>query len=305
VSRASDRMVVAGFTVGWSAVRRMPEGAAYAMFERLADISWRKRGKGVTRLEHNLDRALGGLAEKELRELSRAGMRSYMRYYCDAFRMPGWSDERLATRFTLENYERLHVALAEGKGAIVSLPHSGNWDHAGAWAAAEFGGVTTVAERLKPEELFEKFVKFRRARNIEVLPHAGGDVPVSAIFSQRLREGKLVAFLGDRDLSDRGIEMNYLGGISKLPTGPAALAVDTGAPLFPGTLWYSKENGMGHIHEPLVVPQEGDRAERIRIVTENLARVFEQGVRDHPEDWHMLSRVYVDEPRGQEGRAPA
>ena len=297
MSAIGDRMVIAGFTLGWSGVRRMPERSAYALFNRLADVATAQGGKGVRRLESNLRRAVGdGMTDAEIKELTRAGMRSYMRYYCDAFRLPGWSQERLMATFDLEHKDRLHEALAAGTGAIVSLPHSGNWDHAGAWAASEFGGVTTVAERLKPEELFEKFLAFRRARNIEVLPHEGGDVPVLATLTDRVRAGKLVALLGDRDLSSRGIPVEYFGATSKLPIGPAAMAVDTGAPLFPGTLWYEKGIAKGRIHEPLPMPETGDRSEKIAILTQGLARVFEQGVREHPQDWHMLARVWIDEP---------
>ena len=234
MSAVTDRLTVAGFGTGWSAVRRMPEGAAYALFERLADASWLRHGSGVRRLEQNLNRVTGGeLSEGELRALSREGMRSYLRYYCDAFRMPGWSDERVRNGFVLENKEFLHDALDSGRGAVVSLPHSGNWDAAGAWAALEFGSVTTVAERLKPEELYEKFLDFRRARGIEVLPHEGGDVPVLATLSQRVRDGKLVAVLGDRDLSSRGVPVEFFGGTTKLPIGPAA----------PGRSWLNSAKG--------------------------------------------------------------
>lgn len=305
MSPVTDRVTVLGFTLGWSAVRRMPEGAAYALFDRLADVSWSRQGKGVRRLQHNLNRALGGdLSEKQQRELSREGMRSYMRYYCDAFRMPGWSDERLRDRFRLEGFERLHQALDAGTGAVVSLPHSGNWDHAGAWAAAEYGGVTTVAERLKPEELFEKFLDFRRARNIDVLPHEGGEQPVLATLTDRVREGRLVAVLADRDLSARGIPIEFFGATTKMPIGPAAIAVDTGAPLFPGTLWYDGAYAMGRIHAPIPVPTEGDREEKIRVLTQSVARVFEQGIRDNPTDWHMLARVWLDEPPSSEMPTP-
>ena len=300
MSEFADRLTVAGFGAGWSAVRRMPEGAAYALFQRLADASWLRHGSGVRRLEQNLDRVTGGqLSEDDLRALSREGMRSYMRYYCDAFRLPGWSDDRVRHGFVLDNKEALHDALNAGHGAVVSLPHSGNWDVAGAWAALEFGGVTTVAERLKPEELYEKFLDFRRARGITVLPHEGGDVPVLATLSECARDGGLVAVLGDRDLSARGVPVEFFGGTTKLPIGPAAIAVDTGAPLFPGTLWYDGSLARGRIHDPLPVPATGTRAEKIQVLTQGLAAVYEQGIRDHPSDWHMLSRVWVDDAAPQ------
>jgi len=304
VSRAADRITVAGFTLGWSAVRRMPEPAAYALFNGIADAAWARRGKGVTRLESNLRRALGpDLSDAELRELSRAGMRSYMRYFCQAFRMPGWGREGVRARCEIVGKEKLQAALDSGVGAVVSLPHSGNWDLAGAYAAIEFGGVTTVAERLKPEELFEKFLAMRTALGVEVLPHEGGDVPVLATLADRVRSGRLVALLGDRDLSDRGVPVEFFGATTKLPVGPAAIALDTGALLFPGTMWFEGERAMAYIHDPIPMPESGTREEKVQSLCQSLAHVFEQGIREHPEDWHMLARVWVDpapEPPGGE-----
>ncbi len=51
----------------------------------------------MRQLETNLARVRPDAGPEELRELSRAGMRSYLRYYCDAFRLPGWSRERLTS----------------------------------------------------------------------------------------------------------------------------------------------------------------------------------------------------------------
>lgn len=293
----SDRVSIAGFTVGWSAVRYMPEKAAYALFDQFADAAWRKRGKGVLRLEFNLNRVMGGdLTQAEKREMSREGMRSYMRYYCDTFRLPTWSDEYLNSHFEIRGIEKLQNALAKG-GAIVSLPHSGNWDAAGAYAALQFGGVSTVAERLKPEEIYEKFLHYRNIRNIEILPHTGGDKPVLATLTDRVRQGRLVALLGDRDLSAKGVEVEFFGHTSKMPTGPAAMAIDSDTPLHPGMLWFEPNLGVAQISDPLPMPTEGDRTERILQLTQSLATFWEAGIREHATDWHMLQKIWLDEPR--------
>src|SRR6187399_193522 len=113
---------------GWQAVRWMPGPAAYAMFDGIADLQWRRRTASVRRLEANLARTMPEATPEQLRVASRAGMRSYMRYWCDAFRLPGWSREKIG-EFRLTNESVLADAIASGRGVMLALPHQGNWDH--------------------------------------------------------------------------------------------------------------------------------------------------------------------------------
>lgn len=56
---------------------------------------------------------------------------------------------------------------------MIALPHSGNWDMAGVWLAQSHGTFTTVAERLKPESLYRRFIAYRERLGFEVLPLSG------------------------------------------------------------------------------------------------------------------------------------
>jgi KDO2-lipid IV(A) lauroyltransferase len=145
---------------------------------------------------------------------------------------------------------------------------------------------TTVAERLKPEGLFDRFVGFRQSLGMEVIPLTGGDANPFDLLANRLREGRLVCLLGDRDLTARGVEVTYFGETAKFPAGPAALALRTKTPLLPVTLWFDGRGWAIHVHDP--VPHT-----TIREMTQALANVFEQGIREHPEDWHMLQRLWL------------
>jgi KDO2-lipid IV(A) lauroyltransferase len=295
VSSFNDQLVASAYGVGWSAVRRMPERAAYSTFERLADTVWARRGKDVQRLESNLRRVVGqDTPEAELRVLSRAAMRSYLRYWCDTFRLPGWSREEVVTRMVAYDDHHLADALAAGKGVVVALPHMGNWDHAGAWATLAHSPVVTVAERLKPEDLFEKFLAFRRELGLDVIPLTGGDPPFPYL-QDRLRAGALVALLGDRDLGRSGVPVQFFGAKAKMPAGPAALAVDTGAALVTAGLFLEDGRNAVRFGPPVEVPQDGERSRRIFRTTQLVAERFQESIAAHPTDWHMLQRVWVDD----------
>jgi KDO2-lipid IV(A) lauroyltransferase len=294
VSSVGDTLVSLGFGAGWSAVRRMPEKTAYSLFDRVADTMWSRRGSSVLRLESNLRRVVPDADDAEIRVLSRQGMRSYMRYWCDAFRLPGWSRERILDSIRIIDDHHLADALATGRGAVVALPHMGNWDHAGAWATLAHSPVVTVAERLKPEDLFEKFLAFRRGLGMDVIPLTGGE-PVFPYLSQKLREGNLIALLGDRDLSNSGVPVRFFGSKAKFPAGPAALAVDTGAVLLTAQLYLEDGRNVVRFHPPVEVPAEGERSRRIFRATQLVADQIEVSIRERPTDWHMLQRLWVDD----------
>ncbi|MEU8516650.1 phosphatidylinositol mannoside acyltransferase [Kitasatospora sp. NPDC048722] len=289
----TDRLVYWAYALGWAVLKHLPERVARALFDRLADYAWRKRGKRVLQLEANLRRVRPGLDEAALRALSRAGMRSYLRYWMESFRLPVWSRERVARDVRVDGFEHLRAALEAGRGAVIALPHMGNWDLAGTWVAQQGHPFTTVAERLKPERLFDRFVEFREGQGMEVLALTGGGVNVIGTLARRLREGRLVCLVGDRDLSEAGIEVSFFGEATRMPAGPAALCQRTGAALLPATLWYDGPLLRALIHPEVPVPAEGDRKERTLAMTQAMADVWERGIAEHPEDWHMLQRFWL------------
>jgi KDO2-lipid IV(A) lauroyltransferase len=297
VTGVKDRLISAGYGLGWSVVCRLPESWAASAFRAGADIAWRRQGPHVQVLEGNLRRVLGPDATgAELRALSRESMRSYARYWLEVFRMPVISRERLLSQTVVEpgHLEEAMDYLRAGRGVIFALPHMGNYDAAGAWIVAHgAGSFTTVAERLRPESLYDKFVAFRSGLGMEVLPASGGMVNAFGILSQRLRAGKLVCLVADRDVTGSGTEVDYFGEKARIMGGSAALAERTGAALFPAILWYEGECWGIYVDKEIQVPAEGDRKQKVAAMTQELAHAFETGIRAHPADWHMLQRVFV------------
>ncbi|WP_026876056.1 phosphatidylinositol mannoside acyltransferase [Jiangella gansuensis] len=289
------------YSTGWTAVQNMPERAAYRSFRAIADLSWRRRSPSVRRLELNLAR-VGKYEPEELRELTRLGARSYMRYWCDAFRMSEWSHERIIERVRVVNEDRFRSAMASGRGVVVALPHMGNWDWAGAWACLTGAPLATVAERLRPEKLYERFVTYREALGMTVHPLGGNGV--MSDLAEHLRRGGLVCLPAERDLSRRGVPVTLFGEPTRMPAGSAMLALRTGAALLPATLAYEGREPDHSLavtfHEEIEVPEE--RGDRLATMTQRIADAFETGIARNPEDWHMTQRMFLadldaDDPR--------
>jgi lauroyl/myristoyl acyltransferase len=289
------RLIGMAYALGWAALCRVPESWAAAAFGAVADIAWRRQGRGVRVLEANLMRVLGPDATgQELRALSRQAMQSYSRYWLEIFRLPVMPREWLVEGMhEVGHVDELIANLASGRGVVVPLPHMGNWDQAGAWVIGRgAGSFTTVMERLEPESVYRRFLEFRESLGMEVLPATGGASPFG-VLAQRLRAGKLAALPSDRDVTGGGVEVDFFGEKALMMGGSAALAVQTGAALMPATLWFEGDHWGVHIHKEIPVPEVGDRRQKAAAMTQEVARIFEQGIREHPADWHMLQRVFV------------
>jgi len=276
------------FAVAWGLVRRLPESVVTWVFRRIADFAVRRDGRGVRRLRSNLAVVRPDATPAELDALTRAGMRSYLRYWQEAFRLPEWSDERIVGRVRTVNEKLLRDAHDGGRGVICALPHLANYDHAGAWAGRTGMPVSTVAERLRPESLFDRFVAYRKKLGMEVLPLTGSDERVFGVLADRLRAGSFVCLVADRDLSESGVPVKFFGRQSRMPAGPAALSLRTGAPLIPATLHYEGPELVITFHDT-IEPAGGAAA-----MTQRCADAFAAGIAAHPQDWHMLQRIFLD-----------
>jgi KDO2-lipid IV(A) lauroyltransferase len=285
------------YALGWSALCRVPEPLAAGAFRFFADIAWRRQGSSVRMLEGNLRRVIGPEATgKELRTLSREAMWSYARYWLEIFRLPVMSVDRICAGMRESGHvEEMINNLKSGRGVVVPLPHMGNWDQAAVWVINRgAGSFTTVMERLEPESVYKRFFDFREGLGMEVLPASGGASPFG-VLARRLRQGKLVALPSDRDVTGGGVEVDFFGERALMMGGSAALAVQTGAALMPAALWFDGDGWGVHIFEEIPVPADGDRWQKGCAMTQEVARCFEQGIREHPADWHMLQRVFVSD----------
>jgi KDO2-lipid IV(A) lauroyltransferase len=305
VNAVGDTLAVRGYRLGWSLVRRMPERAAYALFDRVADLAVARGGAGVARLRANYAKVRPELAPADLDALVKAGMRSYLRYYCDAFRLPDRTPAEVDDAVRVEGDGPVRAELAAGRPVVCFLGHLGNWDLAGAWGSRALGPVVTVAERLKPEEVYAEFLAFRESLGLTILPLTGGG-DVFAQLRGHLTRPVVMPLLADRDLTARGLEVDLCGHRARVAVGPAALAVATGAALHPVSIHYEPHPDRPGRHRTVIVfhdrvedPRAGATRERVTAMTQACVDDLAAAIREHTEDWHMLQRVFVDdlEPR--------
>jgi len=285
-----EKLSVLAYFAGWRIVRFLPENMAYGLFRKIADLITNKNGGDVKRLRENLRRVKPGLSARELDDLVQRGMRSYLRYWCDTFRIQDWSQERIQSTVSLTNGHLLIDSVKEGRGVVIALPHSGNWDHAGAYFCSIGIPLVTVAEHLKPEALFNRFLEYRTSMGFEVLDL---DSRSFVTLIRRAKEKRLIALVADRDLSKSGIDVDFFDHPARMPAGPALLAIKTGIPLVVAHVSYTAQ-GIHIEFNEVHVPIDGTETERIQKTVQASADLFARGIAQSPEDWHMLQRIWVD-----------
>ena len=284
-----EQLTAFAYLFGWKIVRIIPEPLAYQIFQSLADRSVRREGKSFQRLRENLRRVLPEHSESELNRITALGMRSYLRYWCDAFRLPSWNHERIVSSVTVEGEELFRSCVAEGKGVVVALPHSGNWDHAGAYFAATGIPIISVAEKLRPERIFRAFLEYRRRIGIKIYSAAENVLPA---LHAHLANGDVVALVADRDLSKSGIEVRFFDGIAKMPSGPALLALRNNSHLIVAHVTY-RGRGIHIVFSKPLTSTASTEQEQIKDLIQQSAHHFAAGIAKNPEDWHMLQRIWI------------
>ena len=285
-----DFAVAGGYFAGWRIVRALPEKFAYKTFDRIGQYALLRNGSRVKRLRSNLSRVCPEKSSSEMEDLMRLAMSSYLRYWCDTFRSPDWSRERIAATVTVEGEALLTTPMKNGTGVVVALPHAGNWDHAGSYFCGMGFPLVTVAERLKPEALFNKFLEYRQNIGMEVLSLDSRSI---VTLMQRAREGRLIALVSDRDLSKSGVDVSFFDHPARMPAGPALLAIRTGIPLITAYVSYTPK-GIHIVFNSVEIPKNGSQEERIAQVVQNCADLFAKGIATSPQDWHMLQRIWTD-----------
>lgn len=293
MSSFGEKATDLGFAAGWNLTKVLPRGMAGTLFNVGGDLA-AARGRngdgGVGQLRRNLQRVVPQAGKRELDELTRHAMRSYARYWREVFQLPTMDPADVAARHVAEGAENLDAALAEGNGALLAMPHTGNWDALAVWIVQHYGLFTTVAERLKPESLYQRFLRFREGLGMELLPLTGGD-PVAPQLSSRLRDNGIIVLLADRDLARTGVEVDLFGERTKMPAGPAFLAARTGAALLPLTSWFTEDGWGIRIHPRIRIASTRE----ISSATQQLADTFGGGIANHPEDWHMLQKLWLSD----------
>lgn len=278
------------YRFGWRVAARLPTRLVAVIISVVSWVAWQRSDTHIRNLRRNLTYATGSPVNDDL---LRAAIKSYFRSFYEVLALPAWSATEIRRRVSVVNEHVLRDAYA-GSGAVVALPHSGNWDLAGAWACVTGMPVTTVVEQLPPDE-FAAFLAFRERLGMQVLSHR--DPEVLTTLMGAIRRRRVVCLVADRDLARTGVPVSWRGQPITMPAGPALVARRTGAALLPAVCQFTND-GMAILIGDPIQPQPG--RDGLIAMMQQVADFFADTIAKHPQDWHMMQPFFVDQPTSSE-----
>ncbi|HET7420235.1 MAG TPA: hypothetical protein VFL27_07625 [Candidatus Dormibacteraeota bacterium] len=223
--------------------------------------------------------------DPEVARVARRAFQNYGRMLMDFVLLPALSREDVLARMDVDGREHIDAALAAGRGAILALPHMGSWDMSGAYSAASGYPMLAVAERF-PGSLNDAVVGARRRLGVKVVT-LGRDA-VRAV-REHLEANGVVALACDLEQGP-GVAVRFFGRRAVVPSGPAAFALKTGAPILPVYQHYSGRNTYhGHVDPPLAIDAADTKASIMQRVVER----FEDFIRRHPDQWFAFRPMFT------------
>lgn len=283
------KLIGVGYLFVWRLARMLPEGFARRLFDASSRRSFRRNVRQRTIVQENLRPVVGAGA---LDDTVRRAFLSYGRYWMETFRMEDLSSAELTARFTGEGLDTLDRIHKQGRGGVLATPHLGNWDSGGRWVAERWP-LTVVVEVLRPRMLFDRFVAHRRGLGMTIIPLVrGGDATSQCL--AKIRDGDYVALVSDRDLSGSGVPVRMFGRTTKMPAGPAVLALRAGVPLIPACIYQKDDDWHAWVMDPIDEGIEGVTPENVALLTQRLAEAYERMIAREPSQWHAWSRLWID-----------
>jgi phosphatidylinositol dimannoside acyltransferase len=282
--RLRDGLLRGIYSFGWRLAARLPRPLVALIISVASRVALQRDGIHVRTLRRNLALTTGAPVG---RHLMRAALKSYLRNFYEVLALPAWSETDIRCRVRAVNEPAVRDAHA-GPGVVVALPHSGNWDLAGAWACVTGMPVTTVAEQLADAD-YGAFLAFREGLGLEVLSHRDPGALTALI--DAIHRRRVVCLLADRDLSGTGVAVYWRGQQITMPAGPAIVARRTGAALVPAVCQFTVAGMAIIIGEPIKARQGRDG---LAAMMQDVADFFAETIARQPEDWHMMQPFFPD-----------
>src|SRR3989338_7949887 len=217
------------YRIGYFFANALPLKFAYSLAKRVSDIQYFFSTKDREIVAQNLS-IITKKDIKECRKLARKVFRNFGLYLVDFFRMPNLTIEDIRKRVEIQGIENIESVLRQGKGGIILTCHIGNWEMGGVVMAMLGYDMSAVALNHKHKKINDFFIKQREKKGLKVIPI---NFIMKSCVSTLRRKG-LLALVGDRDFTNNGIVMDFVGMPTTIPKGPAMFSLKTDSPIIPG-----------------------------------------------------------------------
>lgn len=304
-AKRESRMPYYAYRAAESLVGMLPQRTSYWLGDRAADALLATVPSRFDPLRENLRHVVPNIGDRAMKRLIRHNLRNLTHCWVDVMEMSSsWTN--LPSRIDIQTLEHFEDAVARGNGVVVASMHFGSWEVGLAGWNKMGGKMALLAEVLRPQELFDRVVGSRVAQGVQVIPidtqaMREGDPQVArrlGAASMRevfkvLRSGGVVAMAIDRDLIGNGEPIEFFGEPAPIPVGVVEIAIRAGAAVVPIVLFRNKYRVDARVYPEILYSPDAPRDEEVRKTAQMLLRIFEDAIRRHPEQWHVLDPIWT------------
>jgi KDO2-lipid IV(A) lauroyltransferase len=269
----------------------LPLKAAYAIAVFLADLHYLFAFRDRRFVRANLKVIFPDAERSFLRRVERKVFRNFAKYLVDFFRFEKLDRPYIEKNVKLENLHYFDQELAKGKGVIVLTAHLGNWELGGVVLAQLGYPLWAVALSHKHKQVDDFFVNQRARKGVNVIPVGKA---VRRCIAE-IRNNHMLALVGDRDFTEKGVLVDLFGKPTHFPEGPAAFSLGTGASIVPGFMLRNPDDSFTlKIGKPVEFKPSGDKARDLKGLVTVYRGIFEDYIRNYPEQWYVFRRFWAE-----------
>lgn len=197
--------------------------------------------------------------------------------------LPYLNKQSLIETVKINNPELIIDKYQEGSGVILLSSHFGNWEYLAISAAVQIGiPFSVIVKPLRNSLVFKWMNRARTKFGNEIVPLG---ISIRKTY-QTLKEKKIVAMVADQRGPREGVKVDFFGKKTTVYTGPAALAIKTGAPIICGIAIRDNDNKyrvqLVEISKENLPESEEDK---ILVISQRYTSYLESIIREYPEQW--------------------
>lgn len=241
-------------------------------------------------VRNNLKAVSPAIDNRLLERHTRNVFMNFARYLAVFLRFKKLDLAFIKSNVRIEGRQYIDQALSLGRGLIIVSGHIGNWELGGVTLALLGYPVNAITLTHAHSRVNDFFDRQRTSKGLKVIPMESA---VRATL-QAINRNEIVCILGDRDFTQGGIVLNFLGLPTMIPKGPAVFSLRNKTPIIPSFSLQEGKDRLRLIFQPPVsFTPSGEYEQDVRALTGLYLRKIEECVRLHPDQWAMFRRFWL------------
>jgi KDO2-lipid IV(A) lauroyltransferase len=280
------------------ALGALPRGIARSFAASVTSLLFSLQSKLRKTAEFNLRLAFPDWTDAQRKDVTRKMVRNLGWMAAEFARLPRFTKENIEDVVILEGHENFLEGQRRGKGVLYLTGHIGAWELS-SFAHALYGYPLHYMARPLDNQRLDALVNQYRC--------ASGNLPIFKNESARvmlkiLKDSGTVGILADQNtLPAEGEFVDFFGKLACTTTGLARVALHTDAAVVPGYAYWDEtiQKYRLRFEPPVELIRTGDTERDVFENTQRFAKVIEEIIRKHPDQWVWVHKRWKTRPKGE------